>query len=266
MKKMLLFAFILTLSALVASCGPAPTPAPTASPQDVGGAKGELQIFTEEFPPLSCSKDGEASCLGSEVVEEIIKRQGLDVTIQVVPWARGYKAAQDGPMTGLFTATRTEQRERLFKWVGPLAEQVTSFYALKDSTITLASLDDAKKVDNIGVVTDYYSQQYLIGEGFANLDVSGDPNAMVRKLQAGRIPLMVSENITLSDLLKANGAKLEDVKLVYTFMASQSYLVFSLDTPDELVQQWQATLDEMKADGTFAKIYEKWLPGSTPPQ
>jgi polar amino acid transport system substrate-binding protein len=103
-------------------------------------------------------------------------------------------------------------------------------------------------------------------EGFTNLDVSNDANSMIRKLQANRISLMVNENMTLAEQLKPSGAKVEDLKLVYTFMVSQTYLAFSQDTPDELIQQWQATLDEMKADGTFAKIYEKWLPGETPPQ
>jgi polar amino acid transport system substrate-binding protein len=267
MKKRLFFGLIVTLAVLLVSCAAPATPAPAAPPTAQASApKGELQIFTEEFPPLSFSQDGKASGLGSEVVQEIMKREGVNVTIQVVPWARGYKAAQDGPLTGLFTATRTDQREKLFKWVGPLAQQVTGFYALKDSKITIASLEDAKKIDSIGVVTDYYSQQYLVKEGFTNLDVSADPNAMVRKLLAGRISVMVSENITLADLLKANDAKLEDVKALYTIQTTQSYLVFSLDTPDSLVQHWQATLDAMKADGSYAKIYGKWLPGEIPPK
>ncbi|MCJ7434655.1 MAG: transporter substrate-binding domain-containing protein [Anaerolineales bacterium] len=269
MKKILLLGSIIILSALVVSCGApsTPTPAPTAPPaqaNNTNDVKG-LQIFTEEFPPVNFSKDGKATGLGTEVVEEILKRQGLDVTIQVVPWARGYRAAQDGPMTVLFVATRTEQREKLFKWVGPVVTQTTSFYALKDSNITLTSLDDAKKIDIIGVVADYYSQQYLTKEGFANLDISTDNDPMIRKLLAGRLPLIVSENISLPALLAISGAKLEDVRLVYTFMTSQNYIAFSLDTPDELVQQWQASLDEMKADGAFAQIYEKWLPGSVPP-
>jgi polar amino acid transport system substrate-binding protein len=269
MKKTLLVIFTLLLSILLAACGgssaPAPTAAPTTAPADTSNT-GELQVFTEEFPPITFSKDGKASGLASEVAEEIMKRSGVNATIQVVPWARGYKALEQGPTTALFTTMRTEEREKLFKWVGPLVEQNTNFYALKDSKITIASLDDAKKIDSIGVITDYYSQQFLAGKGFTNLDASADANALVRKLLAGRISLMVSDSITLGEVLKANGAKPEDVKAVYTFITTQSYIAFSLDTPDDMVQQWQKALDAMKADGTFAKIYGKWLPGEVPPQ
>jgi polar amino acid transport system substrate-binding protein len=270
MKKMFLLISVLILSVLVASCGSPAAPAPAANQpeaqQPAARAEGELQMFTEELPPITFSQNDKAAGLAVEVVQEIMKRNGKDIPIQVVPWARGYKAAQEEPLTGLFTMTRSEQREKLFKWVGPLTQEVTSFYALKDSTITISSLEDAKKLEAIGDVVEYSSLQYLQEQGFKNLDTSADPNALIRKLMAGRIPVMVNTNTSLGSALKDNGAKPEDVKLLYTFITTQSYLAFSLDTPDELVQQWQKTLDEMKADGTFAEIYGKWLPGDEPPQ
>lgn len=268
MKKIFLLMPVLILLALVTSCaGPsAPAQANPAPVQAAGRADGELQLFTEELPPITFSQDGKATGLAVEVVQGIIKRSGKDIPIQVVPWARGYKAAQEEPLTGLFTMTRSEQREKLFKWVGPLTQEETSFYVLKDSAITINNLEDAKKVDLIGDVTEYSSSQFLTEQGFTNLDISADPNALIRKLMAGRIPVMVNTNTSLGALLKDNNANLEDVKVLYTFITTQSYLAFSLDTPDELVQQWQKTLDEMKADGTFAQIYGKWLPGEVPPQ
>jgi polar amino acid transport system substrate-binding protein len=268
MKKIFLLMSVLILSALMMSCGGTSAPAQAAPPtaQAAGRPAGELQFFTEELPPITFSQDGKAAGLAVEVVREIMKRNGKDIPIQVVPWARGYKSAQEETLTGLFTMTRSEQREKLFKWVGPLTQEETSFYVLKDSKIAINSLEDAKKVDLIGDVTEYSSAQYLTEQGFTNLDISADPNALIRKLMAGRIPVMVNTNTSVGILLKDNGAKPEDIKALYTFITTQSYLAFSLDTPDELVQQWQKTLDEMKADGSFAQIYGKWLPGDVPPQ
>jgi polar amino acid transport system substrate-binding protein len=265
MKKILVLGLTLLLAALLVSCA-ASTPAPTSAPVQAHRAAGELQLFTEELPPITFSQGGKATGLAVEVVQEIMRRKGVNTPIEVVPWARGYKAVQEEPLTGLFTMTRSPQREKLFKWVGPVTQENTGFYALKASNLTINSLDDAKKIDLIGDVTEYSSAQYLKEQGFTNLDISADPNVLIKKLLAGRIPVMVNTNTSLGIAMKDNDAKLEDVKLLYTFITTESYLAFSLDTPDELVKAWQASLDEMKADGTFAKIYGKWLPGEVPPQ
>jgi polar amino acid transport system substrate-binding protein len=36
----------------------------------------------------------------------------------------------------------------------------------------------------------------------------------------------------------------------------------SLGTPVETVRKWQSALDGLKADGTFAKIYRRYLPNA----
>lgn len=257
---------LLVLGTFVVACGSAAAPAVVPISPTPASNISTLQIFTEEYPPVTFSQEGKATGLGTEIVEEIMRRQGVSVNIQVVPWARGYQTALEGPMTGLFATMRTEERERLFKWVGPLTEVNTSFYALKDSGITLASLEEAHNIPSIGVPREYYSHQYLQQAAFTNLDEVVDPDTMVKKLLAGRNPLMVNDNITLPQLLQQNGATIDDVELVYTFMTSKNYLAFSLDTPDALVAEWQATLDAMRADGTVATIYTKWLPGERPPE
>lgn len=105
----------------------------------LGLAAEPLQLYTEEYPPLNFSQAGKPAGLGVEVVEEILRRTGQQASIEVVPWARGYQATLSQPNTGLFVAMRTEEREQLFKWVGPIIVGVTSFYALKGSSLTIAA-------------------------------------------------------------------------------------------------------------------------------
>jgi hypothetical protein len=37
------------------------------------------------------------------------------------------------------------------------------------------------------------------------------------------------------------------------------YMAFSRSTPDSIIEKWQNTLDEIKADGTFAQIFSEWI-------
>ena len=54
----------------------------------------ELQLYTEENPPLNFSRDGQVDGLSVEVVRELLRRTGDSGTIYMVPWARGYMRAQ----------------------------------------------------------------------------------------------------------------------------------------------------------------------------
>lgn len=229
------------------------------------GSAAQLQIFTEEYPPITFTKDNKPTGLATEVVEEILRRLNMNTPINIVPWARGYSMALEGPGVVLFAAMRTAQREKLFKWVGSLHTVKTSFYARKGSGINISGLEEAKKLDLIGVPREYYSEQYLKKEGFTNLESVVSPEQMIKMMFGGRVSVMVADNILLPSLVQGANATLFDVELLYTFMTSQSYIIFSLDIPDDTVHRWQNTLNEMKKDGAFAAIYGKWLPGEKPP-
>ncbi len=225
----------------------------------------ELRILTEEYPPVSFETAGKASGLGSEVVEEIQRRVGDHAKIQIVPWARGYKMALEEPDVALFATMRTPEREALFKWVGPLTTVTTSLYAKHGGAFHINTLADARTVSSIVVPREYYSHQVLRSLGFTNLEPVTTPEMTVRMLLAGHGALIAADNLTLPALLIEAGATRNDVDVEYRFMQSQNYIAFSRGTADARVQSWQDCLDNMKRDGSFARIYEKWLPGETPP-
>lgn len=225
-----------------------------------------LKLYTEEYPPLNFTRDGRPTGLGVEVVQEILRRTGQRAEIEVVPWTRGYHAVQTQADTGLFVTMRTAEREQLFKWVGPIIVAVTSFYALKDSGLSIASLDDAKKAGIIAAPRQWYSFQTLEAQGMPNLYGVLGPKQMMTMLRYKRVPLVVADNVTLASLLALAELKPADVEPLYTLMSTQAYIAFSRDTDDLLIEQWQSALDQMKADGRFEAIYHKWLPGAPLPE
>ncbi len=225
----------------------------------------DLQVLTEENPPISFSENGRAGGLGTELVNKIQQRLKQHFAPQVLPWARAYGMLQQEPNVVLFATMRTAEREPQFKWVGPIATVKTSFYARRGDGRHLAGLAEAKAAADILVPREYYSHQMLVQLGFSNLQPVTRPDIMVRMLMAGRSALMVGDNLTMGPLLLSVGAKPGDAEPLYTLMESQYYIAFSRQLPDALVQQWQASLDDMKRDGSFAALYAKWLPGEAPP-
>lgn len=115
----------------------------------------ELQLLTEENPPLNFSHLGQAKGLSIDVVQEIQRRVGNTDTIDVQPWARAYRTASTVPNVALFGTARTAAREELFQWVGPVATAVASLYSKRGAGLHIASLADAKAVSGILVVRDF---------------------------------------------------------------------------------------------------------------
>lgn len=226
----------------------------------------ELQLLTEEYPPMTFSDHGKPSGLAVEVVQEIQRRINDHGTISVVPWARAYKLASNGPNAAVFTTMRTAEREHQFKWVGPFAVVTTSFYALRGSGISIKNLQDAKAVGHILVPREYYSNEVLTKLGFENLDNNAaKPEEMLPMLAHHRGELLVSDDQTLPSLLEKSAMDMSQLELAYSFLRTSSYLAFSRDTPDTVIARWQGALDDMKRDGSFNRIYAKWLPRITPP-
>lgn len=218
-----------------------------------------LQIYAEDSPPGNYIANGKPAGIAVEIVREIQRRLHKKIAIEIVPWARGYRVALGRPNVALFSTTRLPLRENLFKWVGPLYVQQWGFYAKKGTNVELSSLDDAKKVDSIGTYLDDAKEQFLKKEGFKNLITSKRNSSNIKRLFEGTIDLWVSSDFNMPYLVRQTGADPQELELVLPFRRVVNYIAFSRGTPDEEVNAWQQTLDEIKTDGTYERLEAKAL-------
>lgn len=225
---------------------------------------GDFVLYTEEYPPINFSRNGKASGLGTEVVQEIMRRIGVSAPIEVVPWARAYKNVTTGSNVILFVTTRTEEREKLFKWVGPVSTTSAHLYQRRDGP-HFESMEQARSAERILIPREWYLHQVLRGSGYTNIYPVPTPVEAIRMLAAGRAPLMAMDDVTLADSLNGAGVNPQEIVTGPFIMQSAHYIAFWRNAPDEMVNTWQSALDEMKADGSFARIHAKWLPGATAP-
>lgn len=224
-----------------------------------------LRLITEENSPASFTRNGKLAGQYVEVAQDIQVRVGDLGPIEVLPWARGYLAASNDANVVLFPTTRSEARERFFQWVGPVSTAVTAFYARRGAGLRINDLAEARAVSGILVPRGWYMHDQLLKLEFKNLVPTNTPEQMVAMLVHGRAPLMYAMQTGIAGLLEQAGVRPADVEPVYVVDKAQGYFAFSLKTPPEVVRQWQAALDKMKQDGSFATIYERWYPGEKPP-
>ncbi len=219
-----------------------------------GAAPEMLRIYTEDSPPANYLDQGRLKGLSVEIVREILHRLKLPDHIQTVPWARGYTLALTQPNVALFSTTRLPQREKLFKWVGPLYSQTWGFYARRDSAIKISSLEEAKAVPRIGTYYKDAKEQYLMANGFRNLVSTNKNLNNIRHVLDGSIDLWVSSDFNMPYMAQQAGINPDRLKLVFPFKRVQNYIAFSIQSPDYLVTLWQQKLDELKMDGTYDRL------------
>ncbi len=226
---------------------------------------GDLRVLVEPLGLAAMNRDGESAGWAVDIVREIMHRTGTETPIELMPWARAINVAQDRPNVILCPVVRTREREEHFHWVGPIFRVKWYFLARKGSGITINSLDDARKVRSIGTYIDDARDHYLMSLGFTNLERSANNATNYRKLEYGRLDLIVGSNSGLAAMSEAAGVNPDNFEPVFELTEVDLYLALSPKTASDTATAWRQAFRSMREDGTFAAILHRWYPGMEPP-
>ncbi|MBN1767707.1 MAG: transporter substrate-binding domain-containing protein [Prolixibacteraceae bacterium] len=227
---------------------------------------GTIQLFTELSPPFQyvTGRDTMIRIEGSsvDIVNEIQARTGHVNKINMSIWADAYSVVQYLPNSALFRTTRTTEREDMFQWVGPISTSRTYFYTLASSGLSIETLEQAKALQSIATPNGWFTHGFLINNNFQNI-VATAPTPMdaFTQLINGEVQAFLMSDLDVKWYTDANDIPMSDLTQHMEALNLKDYIAFSLNTPESTVQQWQNHLDDMRADGTFETIWEKWFDG-----
>jgi len=222
----------------------------------------DLTYLTEEYPPYNMTaEDGTPTGLAVELLGAVFEKMGASTTIkdiQVVPWARGYKDVQTKPKVCLFSTNRTEERENLFKWVGPIYTNTFNAIALKKRDFQVNSAEDLVNLQ-AGVIRDDTGDQLAQSFGIKNIDRAPNNEPNIKKLNAGRIDIWIYGEQAAKIQLAEAGFNPEDYESVWTMSETTLYYAFHKDTDPTLLEAMQKALDELREDGTYQNLVNKYF-------
>jgi len=215
-----------------------------------------IKAVTEESS-YTYVRDGKVAGPATEIVEAALKRAGLsDHRIALYPWARAYDMALQEPNTLIYLIARTPAREAQFKWAGEFLRIEYHLYKLRSrKDVVVRNLGDAKAY-TVGVMRDDVRQQYLQSRGFDKLVVSARNSDSLRMLVDGRVqllPLPDTDMLRFCREANIDPASLEKV-LTLNEMTTGIYMAYSRGTPDETVARTRAAFDQLKSEGTVARL------------
>jgi ABC-type amino acid transport substrate-binding protein len=244
-------AILLTAAMLLIGCNGAGTQPPTSG----------LRIVTEVYPPYNfVDKNNNVTGQSTEIVQAVLEKTGMQANIEVMPLSQGLTLAEKGPGVVIYSLNRTPQREKLFKWVGPIGYYEQAFYAKKGSMVAVSQLENAKKVTKIGVYKGDAGAQFLASQGFTNLDESLTDTEALKKLMDGKVQLWLGNKDGLAITAAQAGVNPDDLVMMPTVVImADLYIAFSKDVSDGTVTAWQGALDALKQEKDIddKTVYEK---------
>jgi polar amino acid transport system substrate-binding protein len=164
--------------------------------------------------------------------------------IKVLPWTIAYEEALKNKNYALMSAARIPEREKLFKWAGPLISDKVIIFSKKSNNIKIENLNDLKKYRVAAV--DHEVAQQLVTSAVKDLKLymAMSTNDNLQKLNEGTVDLMVTDSSMINYLVKKNGLDTKDYESIYTLKEIQLWIAFNILTSDELVQTIQDAFDK----------------------
>jgi polar amino acid transport system substrate-binding protein len=240
------FIFLAMLLAAGQALADAPMPAPEP-----------LFIAGEHSPPASMKDGDEVTGRETDKVREMLARAALPYKIDILPWKRAYTMAQQQSNTCVYSTSRTPEREKQFKWVGPTDEAEWVFMARADHKFPLRTLEDARAL-RIGTYNGDARDEFLRARGF-NVEPVQNDASNPKKLLLNRIDLWaVSMRTGSSATIQFPGVDQGAIVPLLVFHHVKVYLACNPAVPDSLIERMNMALDGMRRDGTFARVERKY--------
>ena len=264
MKKVIaIAAAALMLLTLLAGCGNNAT-----TPDN--GEQTQTKTFTvgfdAEFPPYgSQDENGEYVGFDLDLAAEVCARNGWELVKKPINWDSKDMELETELIDCIWNGFTINGREDKYTWSTPYVDNSQVVVVGKDSGIAsyadLAGKIVAVQADSsaLAALTENEDgsndENIALAESFEKLVEVPDYNTAFMNLEAGAVDAIAMDIGVAQYQLEQRGDAF--VILDGTLAAEQYGIGFKLGNT-ELRDAVQKTLDEMAADGTFAKIAEKW--------
>ena len=238
----------------------ADTKAPEAEASEAGAAGGTFTVgFDQEFPPMGfVGDDGEYTGFDLEVAKAVAERLGLEFVPQPVDWAAKDMELESGNIDCIWNGFTMTGREDDYTWSEAYMANQQVFVVTAESGIkTLADL--AGKV--VEVQAESSAEAALKDDPdltgtFGTLQTTPDYNTAFMDLQMGAVDAIAMDEVVARFQIEQRQV---DFIVLDETLAAENYAVGFKKGNDTLKDQVQEQLEALAADGTLAKISEKWF-------
>lgn len=216
--------------------------------------------FDASFPPYGYKDDdGEYVGFDLDLAQEVCDRLGYELVKQPIDWDAKDMELSSGTIDCIWSGFTMNGREDKYCWSEPYIDNSQVFVVAADSGIAakadLAGKTVVVQADSSALKALESEENTDLTNSFAELVQVSDYNTAFMNMEAGAADAVAMDvGVAKYQLEERNG----EFIILEEELASEVYGVGFEMSNTALRDQVQGTLDEMRADGTFLQIAEKW--------
>lgn len=219
----------------------------------------KLTVLTHEMLPHAWQEKGQPYGFAYELVRETMLELGDKSPIEFVSFRRALLQIQNERGKAMFVLDRSPEREKTVKWVGPLIKSAVYIYQRKGAGLKLATLEDLRQLNGIGVQLGIRDDVFLTEQGFTHLYRLESRSHALRALLNHRVDAVALGSLAAPLMLRDAGLPPDAIEQTpLKLFDSDLYIAFSNDVSDETIQRWQKALDKVKHK-YYEQLYAKYL-------
>ena len=216
--------------------------------------------FDAQYPPFGYKDDnGEYVGFDLDLAQEVCDNLGWELVKKPINWDSKDMELNSGTISCIWNGFTMNGREDDYTWSDPYVDNSQVFVVKSDSGIT--TFDDLSG-KTVAVQTDSSAEAALneednaaLKDSFKELLVVGEYNTAFLNLESNAVDAIAMDiGVAKYQLESRDG----DFTILDQPLAAEQYAVGFKKGNETLRDQVQNTLNEMKSDGTFKTIAEKW--------
>ncbi len=269
-RRFLKTASMMFAGLVLAACGkqepPAAAPAASApaEPASAAAAPAPAKVYAvgtdAAYAPFeSQNEKGEIVGLTVDVLSAVAQKAGIELKFVNTPWEGIFNALAQGDRDLLASSiTITDERKQTMDFTNPYFDAVQLIAVKANSKV--AKFDDLKKL-KVGVQTGTTGDEAvtkLLGKNSTSIKRFESTPLALKELEAGGVDAVVADNGVVINYVTNNpDAKFKTVS-DKAFVPEQYGFAVKKGNA-ELLEKLNKGLADIKADGTYDKIYAKYF-------
>ncbi|WP_158020808.1 substrate-binding periplasmic protein [Chromobacterium sphagni] len=227
-----------------------------------------LSVGWDQWPPFHYrTTQGRMAGYAVEVLNAAAQRLGCTLEYRQTPWPRTLQQLQTGQLDIAMQALKTPARERFAWFASGYSPTFIRFWA-RAERVDRWKVRRLEDIGRLGPLTLGVTRGDSFGPQLdawlrappanVRVEVGGELEGNLRKLQLGRVDLLLASGNAARGILSGLPAKPAVAPLALSWYVGDAYFVFSRGSvPEPLFRAFDGALREMKRDGTLPAIYRR---------
>lgn len=227
----------------------------------------QLEVYTQEFPPLQIELKGKPEGYVVKFVEAVVadaaKMLPMEIAeVHFVPWKRAIRTTQSSNNVLFFSLSRTPSREAQYHWIGQVSPyEIAVFRHASGPNVTITDLSELK---NFSIAAQPASAfETLIKRiGVENIIPISYGREAIRLLHAKRVDFAPLPKSSFHYRAEQYGYNPSDFVEVFKVdqLSQELWLVTGRKTSPAVVQALTQSFERLKSQGVLEQLIEQYKP------